>query len=107
LRQYGTCPWRIRKSRRESVRFNRELKLLDMPDAKWTRYRNASGIDYAHPIAIHEQAALLDKAGIHAVRLRFDGRQRRGYKRVQFEEAVRDDFKPTSRGRLRLIVSDA
>jgi hypothetical protein len=65
--------------------YNAELKRLDFPDAKWSRYRGASGVDYAHPIAMHEQAALLQKAGIESVRLRFSDGQRRGYGRAQFE----------------------
>jgi hypothetical protein len=74
-----------------SVRFNRELKQLDLPDAKWTQYRGASGLDYAHPIAMHEQAALLRKVGIHSILCRFPDGPRRGYKRGQFEEAHRSE----------------
>ena len=86
-----------------SVHFNAELKRLDLPDAKWSRYRGASGLDYAHPIAMHEQAALLQKAGIESVRLRFYDGQRRGYRRAQFGEALRDELKPSRAGQLRLI----
>ena len=42
-----------------TVRFNRELKLLDLPDARWSRYRGAGGMAYPHPITVPEQAALL------------------------------------------------
>ena len=49
-----------------STRFNQELKRLDAPDARWTRYRGPSGTDYAHPIAMHEQAQLLEK-GRHSL----------------------------------------
>ena len=31
-----------------SVRFNKELRRLDLPDARWTQYRGASGADYLH-----------------------------------------------------------
>ena len=86
-----------------SVHFNAELKRLDLPDAKWSRYRGASGVDYAHPIAMHEQAALLQKAGIESVRLRFSDGQRRGYGRAQFEEALRNERRPSRAGQLRLI----
>jgi hypothetical protein len=44
-----------------TVRFNRELRLLDLPDARWSRYRGAGGMAYPHPITVPEQAALLRK----------------------------------------------
>jgi hypothetical protein len=86
-----------------SVQYNAELKRLDLPDAKWSRYRGASGVDYAHPIAMHEQATLLQKVGIESVRLRFSDGQCRGYRRAQFEEALRNERRPSRAGRLRLI----
>ena len=86
-----------------SVHYNAELKRLDLPDAKWSRYRGASGVDYAHPIAMHEQAGLLQKAGIESVRLRFSDGQRRGYGRAQFEEALRNERRPSRADQLRLI----
>jgi hypothetical protein len=42
-----------------TVLFNRELRLLDLPDARWSRYRGAGGMTYPHPITVLEQAALL------------------------------------------------
>src|SRR5262249_37022688 len=42
-----------------TVLFNRELRLLDLPDARWSRYRGAGGMAYPHPITLPEQAALL------------------------------------------------
>jgi hypothetical protein len=42
-----------------TVQFNRELRLLDVPDARWSRYRGAGGMAYPHPITVPEQAALL------------------------------------------------
>src|SRR5262249_57082103 len=42
-----------------TVLFNRELRLLDLPDARWSRYRGAGGMNYPHPITVPEQAALL------------------------------------------------
>ena len=47
-----------------SVRFNKELRRLDLPDARWTQYRGASGTDYLHPLRMDEQADLLGKVGI-------------------------------------------
>jgi Protein of unknown function (DUF3631) len=88
----------------KSVQCNSELKKLDLPDAKWTRYRGASGTDYAHPLAMHEQAALLHKVGIHSIPCRFPDGQRRGYRRAQFEEALRNELRPSrAGGRLRLV----
>jgi hypothetical protein len=81
---------------------NRELKQLDLPDAKWTRYCGASGMDYTHPIAMHEQAALLKKAGFKSKTIRFDDGSRKGYLRAQFEEALRK-ASSTSGPRLRLV----
>jgi hypothetical protein len=73
-----------------SIRFNRELKQLDLPDANWTRYRGPSGNDYAHPITMAEQSALLEKVAIHSTRVRPPGeKQCRGYKLAQFQEAQR------------------
>jgi hypothetical protein len=42
-----------------TVQFNRELRLLDLPDARWSRYRGAGGMADPHPITVPEQAALL------------------------------------------------
>jgi hypothetical protein len=41
-----------------TVQFNRELRLLDLPDAIWSRYRGPGGMGYPHPITMFEQAAL-------------------------------------------------
>src|SRR6516164_1974212 len=41
-----------------TVQFNRELRLLDLPDARWSRYRGAGGMAYPHSITVPEQAAL-------------------------------------------------
>ena len=54
---------------------------------------------------MHEQAALLQKAGIESVRLRFSNGQRRGYRRDQFEEALRNERRPSRADQLRLIVT--
>ena len=93
-----------------SVHFNKELKRLDEPDAKWTRYRGPSGTDYVRPLELFEQAALLREVGIHAMRVRPPGRKQcRGYKLEQFEEAQRKygvaapDESEVGRARLRLV----
>jgi Protein of unknown function (DUF3631) len=97
-----------------SVRFNRELRRLDLPDARWTRYRGPSGTEHAHPIEMYEQAALLEKVGIKSVTCWPTGRRERGgsfkgYKREQFEEAHRKYCAPDDAGpgapRLRLVVA--
>jgi Protein of unknown function (DUF3631) len=73
-----------------STQFNQALKQLDVPDARWLRYRGPSGTDYEHPLELHEQAALLGKVGVESTRIRPPGgKQCRGYKRAQFEEAWR------------------
>jgi hypothetical protein len=41
-----------------TVQFNRELRLLDLPDAHWSRYRGAGGMAYPHPVTVPGQAAL-------------------------------------------------
>jgi hypothetical protein len=94
-----------------STRFNQELKRLDLPDARWTRYRGPSGTEYAHPIEMHEQAGLLEKVGIRSVRIRPpEEKQCNGYKLAQFQDAWRKHGTPApgeaepARGRLRLIT---
>jgi hypothetical protein len=96
----------------KSTLFNQELKRLDVPDARWTRYCGPGGTDYAHPLEMHEQASLLAKVDIESTRCRSArGQQFRGYKRAQFEEAWRKHGAAargeaeSGRGRLRLITS--
>jgi len=77
-----------------SVRFNKELRRLDLPDARWTQYRGASGADYLHPLRMNEQAELLRQVGIASEVCWPSGRRQpgtsfRGYKRAAFEEARR------------------
>ena len=77
-----------------SVRFNKELRRLDLPDARWTQYRGASGADYSHPLRMNEQAELLRRVNIASEVCWPPGRRRsgtsfRGYKRAAFEEARR------------------
>jgi hypothetical protein len=77
-----------------SVRFNKELRRLDLPDARWTQYRGASGAGYLHPLRMNEQAELLRQVGIASevcwpAGTRQRGTSFRGYKRAAFEEARR------------------
>jgi hypothetical protein len=92
-----------------STQFNRELKRLDLPDARWARYRGASNADYPHPLALDEQVTLLNMVDIQSARHRHDGSRGRGYTRGQFEEAAHKysvappDDADVARSRLRLI----
>ena len=73
-----------------STQFNKELKRLDLPDADWTRYRDLSGLDKAHPLTMNEQVKLLGMVGIAAKKCTPPGeKQFRGYTLAQFEEADR------------------
>jgi hypothetical protein len=77
-----------------SVRFNKELRQLDLPDARWARFRGPSGLSYDHPIELFEQAQLLALVGIESKQLWLPGKREsggkfRGYTRAQFEEAWR------------------
>jgi hypothetical protein len=77
-----------------SVRFNKELRRLDLPDARWTQYRGASGADYPHPLRMNEQAELLKRVGIASEVCWPSGRRQpgtsfRGYRRAAFEKARR------------------
>ena len=77
-----------------SMRFNKELRRLDLPDARWTQYRGASGADYPHQLRMNEQAELLKRVGIVSevcwpAGKRQPGTSFRGYKRAAFEEARR------------------
>ena len=74
--------------------FNRELKRLDLSDARWTRYRGPAGCDFAHPIEPNEQGRLLRKGGIETKQLwtpgpRTNAKKFRGYTLEQFQEAWR------------------
>jgi hypothetical protein len=97
----------------KSTRFNQELRRLDLPDAKWIRYRGPSGMELAHPLEMHEQSFLLEKVGIKSTRIRPPGeKQGRGYKRVALEDALRQhgpavpDGPSPARRHLRLIGPD-
>src|SRR5262249_46218328 len=73
-----------------SIPFNTEIKRLARPDANWHRYRGRSGTDYAHSLELFEQARLLKKVGVESRQGRGpDGKNRHGYTRAQFEEALR------------------
>jgi hypothetical protein len=96
----------------KSTLFNRELKRLDLPDAKlWVRYCGASGLEgFPHPIELYEQTFLLKKVGIVSEQIRPPaGKQFRGYRKAWFEEAWAEhgsrspDDTGSARGRQRLI----
>jgi Protein of unknown function (DUF3631) len=70
--------------------FDYQLKHLDLPDARWTRYRGPSGIDREHPIAPNERVVLAEKVGIFVGKHKPPkGKQFRCYRRAQFVEAER------------------
>jgi hypothetical protein len=70
-----------------SDQLDRELKKLD---AMWNRYRGPSGTDLGHPIEPYERSALLRSVDVEVGQGRTpEGRNLRGYKRAQFEEALR------------------
>jgi hypothetical protein len=79
-----------------TVQFNRELRLLDLPDARWSRYRGAGGMAYPHQITVPEQAALLRKRP-NAITSkahwppgkRIPGTSLKVYRRGDFETALR------------------
>jgi hypothetical protein len=78
----------------EYKQFNTELKRLDLPDARWTRFRGPAGFDLAHPIEHNEQGKLLQKVGIETKQLwtpgpRANATKFRGYTLSQFREALR------------------
>jgi hypothetical protein len=92
-----------------ATQFNRELKRLDLPDAKWTRYRGASNMDKPHSLTLDEQATLLGMVDIGSARHRYEGERFRGYTYDEFETAAREhgvtppDDAEIKRSRLRLI----
>ena len=93
-----------------SVRMNKELLRLDLPDARWNRYRGPSGGEWAHPLTLDEQAMLLRMSGIEAKVMKPLGGSKafRGYERSWFVEALRKYETSTpddpGHGRLRFIA---
>jgi hypothetical protein len=78
----------------EYKQFNRELRQLDLPDARWTCFRGVAGFDLAHPLELNEQGKLLQKVGIETKQLWTPGPREsatkfRGYTLGQFREAWR------------------
>src|SRR5262249_19226385 len=71
---------------------NRELLRLDLPEARWNRYRGPGGGEYAHPLRLDEQAKLFRKSSIASKLLRPSGGGNpfRGYRREWFVEALRE-----------------
>jgi hypothetical protein len=89
---------------------NRELLRLDLPEARWNRYRGPGGGEYAHPLTLDEQATLLGKSGIESKGLRppKGGKQFRGYRREWIVEALRKRGTAAAGAlRLRLITPQA
>jgi hypothetical protein len=94
-----------------SIEFNKELRKLDLPDARWTRYCGPSGLEFAHPIELFEQAALLRAlpSNIHSVKLWPPGKREaggcfHGYKRNHFVEALRRYTSSDGKPLLRLVT---
>jgi hypothetical protein len=93
-----------------TVQFNRELRLLEFPDAHWSRYRGAGGMAYPHPITVSEQAALLRrKPNKIASFSQWPGGKRipgmtssKAYRRGDFEAAWRKHEAAKERAELRL-----
>jgi hypothetical protein len=78
----------------EYKQFNKELRQLDLPDARWTRYRGPAGFHFAHALEPNEQGKLLQKVGIETKQLWTPGPREgatkfRGYTLGQFQEAWR------------------
>jgi hypothetical protein len=95
-----------------TTKFNRDLRQLDLPDARWSRYRGAGGMAQAHPITAHEQAALLRrKPNIIVSKTHWPpgkrvlGASLKVYSRGDFEAALRrhEIAKERERPRLRLV----
>jgi hypothetical protein len=99
-----------------TVRMNRELRLLDLPDARWSRYRGAGGMAYPHPLTVPEQAALFRRKPNKVVSFSHwpAGKRRPGmsstkvYRRGDLEAALRRHEAAQGRAgpRLRLATSD-
>jgi hypothetical protein len=95
-----------------TVQFNRELRMLDLPDAHWSRYRGAGGMAYPHAITLPEQAALFrHKTNKIASFSHWPaGRRVAGmssskvYRRGDLETAARRHETARARGRLRLVT---
>jgi hypothetical protein len=102
-----------------TLEFNRDLRLLDLPDARWSQYRRPGGRDRSrHPITMHEQAALLRQKPHNAVTSksrwppgkRVKGASGKMYIRSEFETALRKHEAARPRGggpRLRLVTPSA
>jgi len=96
-----------------TVLVNRELRQLDLPDARWSRYRGAGGMAYPHPITVPEQAALLRRKPNKVASFSQwpAGKRRPGmssskvYRRGDLEAALRSHEAAQERGgpRLRLV----
>jgi hypothetical protein len=84
---------------------NRELLRLDLPEAKWNRFRGPGGGEYAHALTLDEQAGLLRKSEVGAERFRppGGGKQFRGLRREWIVEALRKRGAKAPAPHLRLV----
>jgi hypothetical protein len=87
---------------------NRELLRLDLPEARWNRYRGPGGGEYAHPLTLDEQARLLRKSGIVSKLIPppGGGKPFRGYRREWFVEALREQGEKSATPQLRLVAPE-
>jgi Protein of unknown function (DUF3631) len=92
-----------------SLRMNKELLRLDLPDANWNRYRGPSGGEHVHALRMDEQAALLKQSGIVSKSMKpiGGGKAFRGYERNWFVEALRGRGPAAATPSLRLITPQA
>jgi Protein of unknown function (DUF3631) len=68
---------------------NKELLRLDLPEARWNRYRGPSGGDYAHPLRLDEQAALMRSSEVTSKLIKPPGKKPfHGYRREWIVEAL-------------------
>jgi Protein of unknown function (DUF3631) len=86
---------------------NQELRRLDLPEARWNRYRGPGGGEYAHPLMLNEQAALMRESGVESKLIRPPrGKPFRGYWREWIVEALQERG-TTAPPHLRLITPQA
>jgi Protein of unknown function (DUF3631) len=85
---------------------NKELRRLDLPEARWNRYRGPGGGESMHPLTLNEQAALMKSSDIEArlIRPLGGGKPFRGYWREWIAEAARERGPGAAPAHLRLIT---
>jgi Protein of unknown function (DUF3631) len=89
----------------------RELLQLDLPEARWNRYRGPDGSQYAHALTPGERATLLRKkpSNIESKLIRppGGGKAFRGYRREWIVEALRAHGAKAPAPHLRLVGPEA